>query len=204
MGSERFDVRIRNVARGTNVTRNWSHQELRRSVPWLKRMNALGHDVGVRPSGPHGLILIANLDRSTLLKIQAMGLSPAVTLETGPKEYEAWIKVSQMPAADSTRSAILAGAQHHLKICEAPGDINAYGYLAGMTNHAAALRNRGPSRFVIARTADGAVAESGQKLVDAIEASYTRTIATPAQKSNESSERHAVDRNQKRERGPSR
>lgn len=204
MGNERFDVRIRNVARGTNVTRNWSQQELRRSVPWLKRMNALGHDVGIRPSGPHGLILITNLDRANLLKIRAMGLAPTVTLETSSKEYEAWIKLSQMPAAESTRAAILAGAQRHLKICEVPEDIDAYGYLAGMTNHTAALRNRGPSRFVIARTADGEVAESGKKLVDAIEASYTRTTPTPAQRSNEPNERPSVGRSPQRERGPSR
>lgn len=204
MGSERFDVRIRNVARGTNVTRNWSHQELRRSVPWLKRMNALGHDVGVRPSGPHGLILIANLDRAALQKIQAMGLSPAVILETSLQEYEAWIKLSEMPAAESTRTAILAGAQRFLKICETDSDINSYGYLAGMTNHTATLRSRGPSKFVIARTAQGAVAESAKKLIDAIEASYERAIATPAQKSNEPDKRAIFDRNPRRDRGPSR
>lgn len=204
MGSERFDVRVRNVARGTEVTQNWSQQELRRSVPWLKRMNALGHDVGIRPSDPHGLILISNLDRATLVKVQALGLSPAVTLETSPKEYDAWIKLSETPVADSIRAAILAGAQRHLQICEAASDINRYGCLAGMTNHTAALRDRGPSKFVIARTADGAVAQNGKKLIDAIEATYDRVVATPAQKSSEPIESQIFDRSPQRERGPSR
>lgn len=186
------------------MERNWSPKELRRSVPWLKRMNALGHDVGIRPSDPHGLILISNLDRARLVKVQALGLSPAVTLETSPQEFEAWIKLSETPIADSIRSAILAGAKQHLKFPETRGDIYAYGYLAGMTNHTAALRGRGPSRFVIERTADGAVAKSGKQLIDAIKESYNRVAAAPEEKPNEPIERHIVDRNLQRERGPSR
>ena len=204
MGSERFDVRITNVARGTGTERKWSPQELRRSVPWLKRMNALGHDVGIRPSAPHALILLSNLDRAALTKLQALGLSPAVTLETSPQEYEAWIKLSEMPTADSIRSAILAGAKRHLKFPETGSDINAYGYLAGLTNHTAAMRDYRPSRFVVARTAEGTVARNGKKLIDAIEASYGRSIATPVQERSEPNERQIVERDPQRERGPSR
>ncbi|WP_374046122.1 DNA-primase RepB domain-containing protein [Massilia sp. R2A-15] len=167
-------------------------------------MNALGHDIGLRPSDPHGLILISNLDRATLVKVRALGLSPAVTLETSPNEYDAWIKLSDTPVTDNIRAAILAGARRHLKLCETGSDINPYGYLAGLTNHTAALRDRGPSRFVIARTAGGAVAESGKKLVDALEVSNGRPVAPPAQERNKLNEPQITGRTAQRERGPSR
>jgi hypothetical protein len=128
-----------------------------------------------------------------------LGLSQAVILETSP-----WIKLSEMPVEDSTRAAILAGAQRHLKFSKTASDINPYGRLAGMTNHTAALRNRCQSRFVTALAAESVVAEIGKKPIASIEASYTRATATTAKKSNEPNERQIVDRNVNRERGPSR
>jgi len=50
MGVERFEVGIRDQA-GRMLIRTWSKSETLESMAWLKRENAKGADVYVRPAG---------------------------------------------------------------------------------------------------------------------------------------------------------
>jgi hypothetical protein len=55
MGVERFDVLIRDATNGATIKREWGKAELLRSVAWLKRMNARGHDVYIDQVNRAGL-----------------------------------------------------------------------------------------------------------------------------------------------------
>ena len=46
---------------GQTLQRAWTSAELEKGVGWLKRMNARGHDIAIRPAGEHGLVLVAGL-----------------------------------------------------------------------------------------------------------------------------------------------
>ena len=78
MGVERFEVGIRDQA-GRMLIRTWSKSETLESMAWLKRENAKGADVYVRPAGETnaGLVLVDDLNRGQLARMKAAGLTPA-------------------------------------------------------------------------------------------------------------------------------
>ncbi|MBJ4030356.1 MobA/MobL family protein, partial [Salmonella enterica subsp. enterica serovar Derby] len=50
MGCERFDIGVRDATTGQMMNREWSASEVLQNTPWLKRMNAQGNDVYIRPA----------------------------------------------------------------------------------------------------------------------------------------------------------
>jgi len=60
MGCERFDIGVRDATTGQMMNREWSAAEVIQHTPWLKRMNAQGNDVYIRPAEQerHGLVLV--------------------------------------------------------------------------------------------------------------------------------------------------
>ncbi|MDW2161524.1 DNA-primase RepB domain-containing protein, partial [Vibrio sp. 1942] len=50
MGCDRYDIGIRDAASGKMMNREWSAAEVLQNTPWLKRMNAQGNDVYIRPA----------------------------------------------------------------------------------------------------------------------------------------------------------
>ena len=125
---------IREAKTGQMMNREWSRAELEQSAPWLKRMNAKGNDVYVRPAGAHSLVLVDDVKPAMLEKMRRDGFAPAATIETSPGNYQAWVKLSDKPlSADVRRVAAQALAKHY------DGDPNSadsrhYGRLAGFTN----------------------------------------------------------------------
>src|SRR5207248_5467419 len=79
--------------------RTWTVAELERSIPWLKRVNALGCHIYIRPEGSVGLIMMDDLDTAAIVRLKQDGLTPALVVETSPGNYQAWLRVSQQPIA---------------------------------------------------------------------------------------------------------
>jgi hypothetical protein len=103
LGVPRFEIGIRDAKTGKMMERNWSSAELEQSVAWLKRMNAKGNDVYIRPAGEHGLVLVDDLKPQALERMKAEGLAPAATIETSPGNYQAWVKLSDKPLSADVR-----------------------------------------------------------------------------------------------------
>ena len=97
MGCERFDIGVRDATTGQMMNREWSAAEVLQNTPWLKRMNAQGNDVYIRPAEQerHGLVLVDDLSEFDLDDMKAEGREPALIVETSPKNYQAWVKVAQ-------------------------------------------------------------------------------------------------------------
>lgn len=96
MGCERFDIGVRDATTGQMMNREWSAAEVLQNTPWLKRMNAQGNDVYIRPAEQerHGLVLVDDLSEFDLDDMKAEGREPALVVETSPKNYQAWVKVA--------------------------------------------------------------------------------------------------------------
>ena len=89
MGCERFDIGVRDATTGQMMNREWSAAEVLQNTPWLKRMNAQGNDVYIRPAEQerHGLVLVDDLSEFDLDDMKAEGREPALVVETSPKNY---------------------------------------------------------------------------------------------------------------------
>jgi hypothetical protein len=165
----RFEVGIRQANTGQMMNREWSRDELEQSAAWLKRMNAKGNDVYIRPAGEHGLVLVDDLKPAQLERMKADGFAPAASIETSPGNYQAWVKLSDKPlSADVRRVAAQALAKHY------EGDPNSadsrhYGRLAGFTNQKPQHAKNGRQPYVLAHDCPGKASENAYKLISEVQ-----------------------------------
>ena len=168
----RFEVGIREAKTGQMMNREWSRAELEQSAAWLKRMNAKGNDVYIRPAGEHGLVLVDDLKPQALERMKAEGFAPAATIETSPGNYQAWVKLSDKPlSADVRRIAAQGLAKQY------GGDSRHYGRLAGFTNQKPQHARDGRQPYVLAHDCPGKAARSAPSYLERIEQHLDRAAA---------------------------
>ena len=164
MGGERFDLLIQKVGTGVKLSRTWTKSELEKVAGWLKRMNARGHEIFIRPSGDHGVVLVHDLKREGIARMQESAFAPAAVTQIGPDAYQAWVKLSDQAVAPRVRGAAAQALAHAYG-----GDVeragnNHYGRLAGFTNQTPAYEISGQQPVVMARDCPGRVAANGRTL----------------------------------------
>lgn len=164
-----FEVGIRDK-NGQMMSRKWTDKELLNSVPWLKRENAKGADIYIRPSGDknHGIILVDDVNQGQIAQMKAKGLEPATVIETSPKNYQAWIRVSEKPLDPAIATHISKSIASHFGADANSADWRHYGRLAGFTNKKPEHTNEmGHNPWVLSHESRGKSATNGAALVDA-------------------------------------
>lgn len=170
----RFEVGIREAKTGQMMNREWSRAEVEQSAAWLKRMNAKGNDVYIRPAGEHGLVLVDDLTTDKISRMAKDGFPSAATIETSPGNYQAWVKLSDKPiSADARTVAARSLAKHY------GGDLNSadskhYGRLAGFTNQKPKHARDGKQPYVLAHECPGKAATAAPALLERIEQGLDR------------------------------
>lgn len=158
LGCAQFVVRLVQARDGKEEKRQWSGLELLRSLAWLKRMNARGYDVTVRPAGPHGLLLLDGLQQADLQRLDARGWQSAAVVEVQHGRFQAWIKLSVHPVADALRGQ--AASRLAAELCRSGSAITVaeFGALAGLTCHASAMAEAQAARYALLQASSGTVA----------------------------------------------
>lgn len=151
------------------MNRTWSRADLVQSVAWLKRLNAQGHDVYIRPAGEHGLVLVDGLKPQALERMTAAGFAPAATLETSPGHYQAWVKLADQPLSDEVRRMVAQGLAEQYGVNPNSADPHRYGRLAGFTNQKPQhTRDDGRQPYVLAHDCHGQVATAAPAYLEHI------------------------------------
>jgi len=167
MNCNSYDIGIRDGNTGLMMNRVWTPQEVMENADWLKRMNAQGNDVYVRPAeaASHGLVLVDDLSSDDIDAMKAEGREPALVIETSPKNFQAWVKVADSVPADQ-RGAIAQQLAHEYDADKASADSRHYGRLAGFTNRKDKYSSRqGYQPWVLCRESSGKAATAGPELV---------------------------------------
>lgn len=167
MGCDRYDIGIRDAASGKMMNREWSAQEVVQNAAWLKRMNAQGNDIYIRPAeqARHGLVLVDDLSSDDLDAMKQDGREPAAIIETSPKNYQAWVKVAQ-DAPAGHRGVIARELAREYDADPASADSRHYGRLAGFTNRKDKHTTRaGYQPWVLCRESSGQSATAGPELM---------------------------------------
>ncbi len=158
MGAERFVVTLVDAIQGKQEVRQWRKAEVIKSMAWLKRMNARGYDVWIRPAGEHGLVLLGGLSKNNLQTLQVWGFAPATVVETGREQYQAWVKLSEQPLTEPVRSQVAQGLVQGLGRYSGANAISRVdGRLAGFTNQQV-QRTAGRHPYVLVTEDQGRVA----------------------------------------------
>jgi hypothetical protein len=169
MGVGRFEVLLRDQSTRHELKRVWTKPELMKSIAWLKRMNARGHDVFIRPVGQHSLVLLDALKAENLAAMRRKGFEPAAVVESQPGVYQAWVALSARPVADQVRELAAQGLARGFGGVSPYSKAKNFGRLAGFTfedENRDLLMKR---RFVLAHTGISTVSSNGEKLVAQIE-----------------------------------
>lgn len=170
----RFEVGIRESKTGQMMNREWSRAEVEQSTAWLKRMNAKGNDVYIRPAGEHGLVLVDDLTADKISSMAKDGFTSAATIETSPGNYQAWVKLSDKPLSAEVRERAAKGLAKRYG-----GDLNSadsrhYGRLAGFTNQKPKHTRDGRQPYVLAHDCPGKAATAAPAYLERIEQGIDR------------------------------
>jgi hypothetical protein len=166
MACDAYEAGIR-AREGWMLTRTWSKAEVLKAVPWLKRENAKGADIYVRPAGDEnqGLVLVDDLTQGQIDRMKADGYAPALVVETSPLNHQAWVRLSAKPLSPevaTTASRTLArlyGADPN------SADWRHFGRLTGFTDSKPEhTTEHGRNPWVLCHEAPGKAAENGPEL----------------------------------------
>ena len=93
-GCPRYEIGIRD-REGRMLMREWDAGEIMRALPWLRRQNASGADIYIRPhpSSSRRYALIDDIDQATAEQIAEDGVPVALVVETSPGNNQAWIRL---------------------------------------------------------------------------------------------------------------
>lgn len=166
MGCARYEVGIRNQATGRMLNREWSADQVRENVGWLKRMNAQGNDIYIRPSQQerHGLVLVDDLKKESVTRMKEAGHTPALIVETSPRNFQAWVKLP--PSPDELRKETARELARTYGGDPMSADARHYGRLAGFTNQKEKYRDAfGQQPFVLARDTNGKEVTKGPEMI---------------------------------------
>lgn len=167
MACTSYEVGVLNASQGQMLLRTWTVAELERGTPWLKRMNAQGQDIYIRPEGSVGLILLDDLDQPAITRLTHDGLAPAVVVETSPGNYQAWLRVTQEPIATELATMVAKILAERYGGDPASADWRHFGRLAGFTNRKPKHQQESRMQpFVLLREAMGVATERGAQLLE--------------------------------------
>jgi RepB DNA-primase from phage plasmid len=129
----------------------------------LAQMNAQGNDIYLRPLDGPELLLVDALNAEAVKDMHRRGLAPAVTVETSPGRFQAWVKVSEHPLPEGVRRPTVAGLACGFS------KVGKFGRLAGFTNQQAAQNRAGRQPYVLASDSRRKVAAAAQPYLDALD-----------------------------------
>ncbi len=169
LGCAQFIVRLVQARDGKEEMRQWSGPELLRSLAWLKRMNARGYDVTLRPAGWHGLLLLDGLQEADLQRLDARGWQSAAVVEVQHGRLQAWIKLSRQPVADALRGQAASRLASDLFRSGSAITVAEFGALAGLTCHPPGMAEGQAARYALLRASSGTVATAAAPSLERME-----------------------------------
>jgi len=140
-------------------------------VNWLKRENAKGAEIYIRPAGDknQGIILVDDLNQSQIKTMKTKGYEPAAVVETSPQNHQAWIRMSDRPIDPDLATCISKAMSKHFGGDPNSADWRHFGRLAGFTNQKPEHKNsQGRSPWVLCHESNGKKSSQGENTVHTI------------------------------------
>lgn len=174
MGVDLVEIQILNATTGKQQKRQMNLEQLRRAMPWLKRENALGSDIYVRPAGDSSLVLLRGLTAQGLNQMRQEESTPAVIVEWSGNSFDAWVKVSDKPVPPQILQFVGEKFAERYGASGEHADGKSFGRLAGFTEQQG---GEGKKPYVLAHEGSGKVAPMGERAVQQVQAQLQREHA---------------------------
>src|SRR5216684_7966311 len=158
----------------------WDAEEIDAALTWLKRENARGAHIFVRPSGGRTLSLIDDLSVDAIARMADGGFQPALVVETSPQNFQVWL--SHQRTLDHNTSTL--AAKELAK--RFGGDLSSadwrhFGRLAGFTNRKPErLLPNGLAPFVRLRQSEGETYDAAHEFLEEVRSIADNAVAEHA------------------------
>src|ERR1700720_1907547 len=73
----------------------WTIRQIDQAIQRLRRENARGAHIFVRPHGTHALSLIDDLSNEAIAQMTNAGFQPSLVVETSPQNFQVWLNHGQ-------------------------------------------------------------------------------------------------------------
>lgn len=173
-GAEHYEVQPmppKGVKLATLQIRKWTAGQVEQCLGWLRRMNATGYDIYIRPVlvgtfMTHPLAFVDDIDQATVDRMRSDGLPFAVLNESSNGRFHGWVRMAAVPLLKEEVSAI--GRLLAQRYGGDPGatDWRRYGRLAGTTNRKPSRATPRGAPYVMLRAASTDVAPGGAAILD--------------------------------------
>lgn len=160
---DQYVIGVRDAKTGKMMQRTWDRAQVEKSTRWLKRQNALGSDIYIRPASDN-YVLVDDLSAAQLAKLRTMGFDPALVTETSKDNHQAWIRLEGVTPEE--RTVLGRGLAQLVGGDPASAGREHFGRLPGFTNtKPSRTLDNGFQPFVLVREAVGALATKAKELV---------------------------------------
>ena len=128
-------------------------------IPNLKRLNAQGRHIYIQPAEDnHKMVLVDDVSFDDIENMSKNGHKPALTVETSPDNYQAWVK-SPKSITEDERASVAMDLANIYDADKNSAQKRHYGRLAGFTNQKEEHEKHGRYPFALLRSSTGEVAK---------------------------------------------
>ncbi|MDX2306303.1 MAG: DNA-primase RepB domain-containing protein [Microscillaceae bacterium] len=128
-----YDVRLVPVDKESDppIKRKYSPEQMLKSIKFFKAKNVEGYHIYARPLGWE-YILVDDLSRENLKLLKVF--KPCLLIETSPENYQAWLRLAEVPEDRESAKAICQALARHLGADPGSAEPDHVGRLPGFTN----------------------------------------------------------------------
>ena len=91
MECELFEIGVLHQDALMLLRSGWSAAQIDAALGWLRRANARGAHIFVRPNGVHALSMLDDLGVDAIARMTDAGFQPAVVVESSPQNFQVWL-----------------------------------------------------------------------------------------------------------------
>jgi hypothetical protein len=168
MACDSFDVGILRRDGRMLLREEWTLRQIEQAIQRLRRENARGAHIFVRPHGVHAFSLVDDLSVDAIARMTEAGYQPALVVETSPQNFQAWLKHKRTLDHNMSTSAAKELATRF------GGDLSSadwrhFGRLAGFTNpKAERVLPNGLAPYVHVRQCEGATYDAAHAFLEEV------------------------------------
>jgi hypothetical protein len=153
------------------LRRDQSVEQIRKCIKWLRRENARGAHIFVRPEWPHALSLIDDVGADALEEMGRTGFEPAVVVETSPDNFQVWLNHGKVLWERFLSTLVARQLASRFGGDLGSCDWRHFGRLAGFTNQKKERQlQNGLQPFVRLRSSEGYVYSTAKEFLREVEA----------------------------------
>ncbi len=112
----------------------WRAEQVEAALNWLRRENARGAHIFIRPHGVHTLSLVDDLNSEAIIRMIEDGFQPALVVETSPGNFQAWVNHGRVLSDRALSTLVAKELARRFGGDPSSADWRHFGRLAGFTN----------------------------------------------------------------------